>query len=66
VWTGDGRPDANTATFAKGVDVFVTEMQADIMNIQALKFGLPPVIGTATTDLAHTPHYTTGYMFKQV
>lgn len=66
VWTGDGRPDANTAKFSKGVDVFVTELQPDTMNVQSLKFGLPPVVGTTTIDLSHTPHYATGYMFKQV
>lgn len=66
VWTGDGRPDAQTAELSKGVDVFVTELQPDTMNIQALKFGLPPIVGTTTIDLSHTPHYATGYMFKQV
>ncbi len=66
VWTGDGRPDANTVKFSKGVDVFVTELQPDTMNIQALKFGLPTILGTATIDAAHTVHYATGYMFKQV
>jgi hypothetical protein len=48
VWTGDGRPDDNTAKFSKGVDVFVTELQPDTMNIQALKFGIPTILGTAT------------------
>ena len=66
VWTGDGRPDANTAKFSKGVDVFVTELQPDTTNIQALKFGMPVVIGTTTIDAAHTPHYATGYMFNEV
>ena len=66
VWTGDGRPDANTVKFSKGVDVFVTELQTDTMNVQALKFGLPPIVGTTTIDMCHTPHYATGYMFKQV
>ena len=66
VWTGDGRPDALTAKLSKGVDVFVTELQPDTMNIQSLKFGLPPVVGTTTIDLSHTPHYATGYMFREV
>jgi ribonuclease BN (tRNA processing enzyme) len=66
VWTGDGRPDANSAKFSKGVDVFITEMQPDTMNIQSLKFGIPTILGTATIDAAHTVHYATGYMFKQV
>jgi ribonuclease Z len=30
VWTGDGRPDDLTAKYAKGVDVFVTELQPDL------------------------------------
>jgi ribonuclease Z len=66
VWTGDGRPDANTANFSKDVDVFVTEIQPDTMNVQALKFGMPTIIGTSTIDMCHTPHYAVGYMFKQV
>jgi ribonuclease Z len=66
VWTGDGRPDAMTAKYSKGVDVFVTELQPDTMNMQALKFGFPVVVGTTTIDISHTPHYATGYMFKQV
>jgi hypothetical protein len=41
-------------------------MQPDTMNIQALKFGVPTVLGTTTIDAAHTVHYATGYMFKQV
>jgi ribonuclease Z len=66
VWTGDGRPDANTTRFAKGVDVFVSELQPDTMNIQALKFGIPPIMGLVPIDVAHTVHYAAGYMFKQV
>jgi hypothetical protein len=66
VWTGDGRPDANSVKFSKGVDVFITEMQPDTMNIQSLKFGVPTILGTSTIDAAHTVHYATGYMFKQV
>ena len=50
---------------SKGVDVFVTELQPDTLNIQTLKFGIPTVL-TATIDVAHTVHYATGYMFKQV
>ncbi len=66
VWTGDGRPDANTVKFSKGVDVFVTEMQPDLGNLQSFKFGIPPVILNTTIDGDHTPHYATGYMFQQV
>jgi hypothetical protein len=35
-------------------------------HIQALKFGIPTILGTATIDAAHTVHYATGYVFKQV
>jgi ribonuclease Z len=66
VWTGDGRPDSNTAKYAKGVDVFVTELQPDTMNVQTLKFGMPVEVLTPTVDVAHIVHYATGYMFKQV
>jgi phosphoribosyl 1,2-cyclic phosphodiesterase len=44
VWTGDGRPDQLSLELAKGVDVFVTEVQPDTANLQALKFGMPPVM----------------------
>ena len=57
MWTGDGRPDANTAKFSKGVDVFVTEIVPDTMNVRQLKFGMPAIIGTSTIDMCHTPHY---------
>ena len=30
VWTGDGRPDELTLKYAKGVDVFVSELQQDL------------------------------------
>ena len=66
VWTGDGRPDANTVKYSRGVDVFVTELQPDTLNIQTLKFGMPVEVLTPTVDIAHTVHYATGYMFQQV
>ncbi len=61
VWTGDGKPDALTAMLAKGVDVFVTETR-----LTTLKYGMPPIMTNMTIDSAHTPHYATGYLFKQV
>lgn len=66
VWTGDGRPDELSAKFAKGVDVFVTELQPDLANLQSLKFGIPASMVNATIDQAHTVHYATGYLFEQV
>ena len=66
VWTGDGRPDELSLELAKGVDVFVTEVQPDTANLQALKFGMPPIIGMNTIDQAHSPHYAVGYMFNKI
>ncbi len=54
VWTGDGKPDQLTAKYAKGVDVFVTEMAVDIVNLWALKQGVSPFIGAYTID-SQTP-----------
>jgi hypothetical protein len=42
--TGDGRPDELTAKYAKGVDVFVTELQPDLARINQLKYGLPEIL----------------------
>ena len=36
VWTGDGRPDELTLKYAKGVDVFITEIQPDLAHLQSL------------------------------
>ena len=66
VWTGDGRPDELSAKLAKGVDVFVTEMQPDLGNLTSLKYGLPAIMSNVTIDQAHTPHYATGYLINQV
>jgi ribonuclease BN (tRNA processing enzyme) len=69
VYTGDGRPDELTLQLGKDADVFVTETVADVMNIQALKYGMPPIMGTSVIDGAgggHTVHYAAGYIFKQV
>ena len=66
VWTGDGRPDQLTVELSKGVDVFVTEVQPDTGNLQALKFGMPPVMLNQTIDQAHSVQYAVGYMFEQI
>jgi ribonuclease Z len=66
VWTGDGKPDQLTAKYAKGVDVFVTEMAVDIVNLWAMKQGVAPVMGAVTIDNFHTPHYAVGYLANLV
>jgi ribonuclease Z len=66
VWTGDGKPDNLTAQFAKGVDVFVTEMAVDNVTLWALKQGVAPFIGAFTLDTFHTTHYAAGYLANLV
>ena len=66
VWTGDGKPDQLTAKYAKGVDVFVTEMAMDMVNLWAMKQGVSPFIGAWTLDNFHTPHYGAGYLANLV
>lgn len=66
VWTGDGRPDERTIQYAKGVDVFVTELVGDLVKVQARKQGISELVGSYTIDVAHTPHYAGGYMMKQI
>ena len=62
VWTGDGKPDRLTAKYAKGVDVFVTEMAVDLVNLWALKQGVSPKMAALTLDVHHTTHYGAGYL----
>jgi ribonuclease Z len=62
VWTGDGKPDELTAKYAKGCDVFVTEMAIDMIGLWALKQGVSPILGGVTIDNFHTPHYAAGYL----
>ncbi|MBI4675630.1 MAG: MBL fold metallo-hydrolase [Chloroflexi bacterium] len=62
VWTGDGKPDNLTAQYAKGVDVFVTEMAVDNVTLWGLKQGVSPFIGAFTLDNFHTTHYAAGYL----
>jgi len=66
VWTGDGKPDQLTAKYAKGADVFVTEMAVDMVNLWALKQGVAPFMGAVTIDNFHTPHYAVGYLANLV
>ncbi len=66
VWTGDGKPDQLTAKYAKGVDLFVTEMAVDMVNLWAMKQGIPPLFGALTIDPFHTPHYGFGYLANEI
>ena len=66
VWTGDGRPDELTAKYAKGADVFVTEVQNDLARLMQLKMGYPQELYNFIIDTHHTPHYAAGHLFKEV
>lgn len=66
VWTGDGRPNKLDIEYAKGCDVYVTEMQASLVAISSGVQGVPPFLGRYTIDTHHTPGYAAGYMANQV
>jgi ribonuclease Z len=66
VWTGDGKPDELTAKYAKGADVFITEMVVDNPALWSLKQGAPEVIGAFTIDSAHSAGYGVGYLNKLI
>ncbi|MFC9833881.1 guanitoxin biosynthesis MBL fold metallo-hydrolase GntH [Rhodococcus sp. NPDC127530] len=66
VWTGDGRPDKLTLKHAKDVDVFVTEVQADLGAVSEARMGIPQLIGNTTIDSAHTIPYAVGYLLNQL
>ena len=52
--------------YAKGCDVYVTEMQASLVAISSGVQGVPPFLGRYTIDTHHTPGYAAGYMANQV
>jgi ribonuclease Z len=66
VYTGDGKPDQLTTKYARGVDVFITEMAVDMVHLWALKQGVSPLIGAWTIDNFHTSHYGAGYLANMV
>jgi ribonuclease Z len=66
VWTGDGRPDELTLKYAKGVDVFVSEVQSDLGDLMSMKMGMPVELYNYVIDTHHTPHYAAGYMMQQI
>ncbi|RLA50211.1 MAG: MBL fold metallo-hydrolase [Gammaproteobacteria bacterium] len=66
VWTGDGRPSKLDIKYAKGCDLYVTEMQAELMEISSGVQGVPPFLGRYTVDTHHTPAYAAGYLANQI
>jgi ribonuclease Z len=66
VWTGDGRPSKLDLKYAKGCDLYVTEMQAELLEISSGVQGVPPFLGRYTVDTHHTPAYAAGYLANQI
>lgn len=66
VWTGDGRPSKLDEKYAKGCDVYVTELQQELVQIQAGVQGVPPFLARYTIDTHHTPAYASGYLASKV
>ncbi len=66
VWTGDGRPSKLDIKYAKGCDLYVTEMQPELLEISSGVQGVPPFLGRYTVDTHHTPAYAAGYLANQI
>ena len=66
VWTGDGRPSELDEKYAKGCDVYVTELQQEVVEINSGIQGVPPFLARYTIDTHHTPGYASGYLANQV
>ena len=54
VWTGDGRPSKLDEKYAKGCDVYVTELQTELVEISSGVQGVPPFL--APLHHRHAPH----------
>ncbi len=66
VWTGDGRPSNLDIKYAKGCDLYVTELQPELMEINSGVQGVPPFLARYTVDTHHTPAYASGYLANQI
>jgi len=66
VWTGDGRPSKLDLKYAKGCDVYVTELQTELLEISSGVQGVPPFLGRYTVDTHHTPGYAAGYLASKI
>ncbi len=66
VWTGDGRPSHLDIKYAKGCDLYVTDLQPELMEINSGVQGVPPFLARYTVDTHHTPAYASGYLANQI
>ena len=66
VWTGDGRPSMLDLKYAKGVDLYITEVQPELVGLVARVYGVPPFLGRYTLDTSHTPGYAAGWLANEI
>ncbi|MEZ8373585.1 guanitoxin biosynthesis MBL fold metallo-hydrolase GntH [Vibrio cyclitrophicus] len=66
VWTGDGRPTELDLKYAKGADLFITELQTETFGVSSIIQGVPPFLARYTVDTHHTPAYAAGYVANEV
>ena len=66
VIAGPGRPNSLTLKYAKGCDVFINDLQPELVSVDAKINGIFPIISRARMDMAHTPAYAAGYMYNQI
>ena len=66
VWTGDGRPSELDVKYAKGCDLYVTELQQELVEISSGIQGVPPFLARYTIDTHHTPAYAAGYVANKI
>lgn len=66
VWTGDGRPSKLDIKYAKDCDLYVTELQPEVVEINSGVQGVPPFLARYTIDTHHTPGYAAGYLANQI
>jgi len=66
VWTGDGRPSELDIEYAAGADVYITEVQTELVAISSGVQGVPPFLGRYTIDTHHTPGYAAGYLANEI
>jgi ribonuclease Z len=66
VWTGDGRPSNLDVKYSKGCDVYVTELQQELVEINSGVQGVPPFLARYTIDTHHTPAYAAGYVANMI
>ena len=66
VWTGDGRPSKLDLKYAAGCDLYITEMQPEVVEINSGVQGVPPFLARYTIDTHHTPAYAAGYLANKI